>query len=263
MDEFPWNRDRRGLENQPIDELTKRMKVEVPDFYGKLEPHAFEDWLTSIEDYFDWFTVSEDWNVWYIRMKLEGHARAWWESVEEQLRRTRRLPISNWEEMKEWLKEKYLPIDYEQMMFKEMLQLRHGSLIVDQYTDRFHELTVHSRIVETDQQTLVWYRKGLRGELYKEMLIARLITVEEAYQLALQIEKQLGNATGKKVMPMDMKSGHTTSFSVQWQQSPHDKLGGSMLGEQKEKTKIISNGPQCCKCKGFGHYVVVCLIRDR
>jgi hypothetical protein len=64
-------------------------------------------------------------------------------------------------------------------------------------------------------------------------------------------------------MPMDMKSGHTTSFSVQWQQSPHDKLGGSMLGEQKEKTKIISNGPQCCKCKGFGHYVVVCLIRDR
>jgi len=60
MDEFPRNRDRRGLENQPIDELTKRMKVEVPDFYGKLEPHAFEDWLTSIEDYFDWFTVSED-----------------------------------------------------------------------------------------------------------------------------------------------------------------------------------------------------------
>jgi len=47
------------------------------------------------------------------------------------------------------------------------------------------------------------------------MLIARLITAEEAYQLTLRIEKQLGNATGKKVMPMDMKSGHTTSFSVQ------------------------------------------------
>jgi len=34
-------------------------------------------------------------------MKLEGHARAWWESVEEQLWRTRRPPISNWKEMKE------------------------------------------------------------------------------------------------------------------------------------------------------------------
>ena len=131
-DEFPRNRDRRGLENQPIDELTKRMKVDVPNFYGKLEPHAFEDWLTAIEDYLDRFTVSEDRKVRYIRMKLKGHARAWWESVEEQLRRTRRPPISNWEEMKERLKEKYLPIYYEQMMFEEMLQLKQGSLTVDQ-----------------------------------------------------------------------------------------------------------------------------------
>jgi hypothetical protein len=195
------------------------MKVDVPDFYGKLEPHAFEDWLTAIEDYFDWFAVSEERKVRYIRMKLKGHARVWWGSVEEQLQRTQRPPISHWEEMKERLKEKYLPIDYEQMMFEEMLQLRQGTLTVEQYTDKFHELTVRSKIIETDQQTLARYRNGLHGELYKEMLIARLITVEEAYQLALRIEKQIGIATGKKTTPMDMKSGHTTSFSVQRQQS--------------------------------------------
>ena len=28
---------------QPLDELTKRMRVDVPDFFGKLEPNAFED----------------------------------------------------------------------------------------------------------------------------------------------------------------------------------------------------------------------------
>jgi len=184
-EELPRHRDRRGLENQPIDELTKRMKVDVPDFYGKLEPHAFEDWLTAIEDYFDWFVVLEEQKVRYIKMKLKGHARVWWGSVEEQLRQTQCPPISHWEEMKEQLKEKYLPIDYEQMMFEEMLHLRQGTLTVEQYTDKFHELTVRSKIVETDQQTLARYRNGLRGELYKEMLIARLITVEEAYQLAL------------------------------------------------------------------------------
>jgi hypothetical protein len=239
------------------------MKVDVPDFYGKLEPHAFEDWLTAIEDYFDWFAVLEERKVRYIRMKLKGHARVWWGSVEEQLRRTQRPPISHWEEMKERLKEKYLPIDYEQMMFEEMLQLRQGTLIVEQYTDKFHELTVRSKIVETDQQTLARYRNGLRGELYKEMLIARLITVEEAYQLALRIEKQIGTATGKKTMPMDMKSGHTTSFSMQRQQSSQDKPGGSMLGEQRGKTNITNDGPQCYKCKGFGHYAVVCPTREK
>jgi len=48
----PRNRGRRGTGYQPLDELTKRMKVDVPDFHGKLEPNAFEDWLTAIEDYF-------------------------------------------------------------------------------------------------------------------------------------------------------------------------------------------------------------------
>jgi hypothetical protein len=43
--------------------------------------------------------------------------------VEEQLRHTRCPAVSDWEEMKEQLKEKYLHIDYEQMMFEEMLQL--------------------------------------------------------------------------------------------------------------------------------------------
>jgi hypothetical protein len=112
-EEFPRIRDRRIMDNQPIDELTKRMKIDVPDFHGKLDPHAFEDWLTAIEDYFDWFAVSENRKTRCVRLKLKGHARAWWGNVEEQLRRTQRPAVSDWEEMKEGLKEKYLPIDYE------------------------------------------------------------------------------------------------------------------------------------------------------
>jgi hypothetical protein len=39
-----------------------------------------------------------------------------------------------------------------------------------------------------------------------------------------------------------MKSGHTTSFYVQRQQSSQDKPGGSMLGEQKGKTNRMNDG---------------------
>ena len=98
--------------------------------------------------------------------------------MEEKLCRTRRPIISNWEEKKEQLKEKYLPIDYEQMMFEEMLQLRQGSLSIDQFTDRFHELTIHSKIMETKKQTLARYRTGLYSELRKEIWTAHLINVE-------------------------------------------------------------------------------------
>ena len=60
----------QGAGYQPIEELTKRMKIDVPDFYGKLEPRAFEDWLTTIKDYFDWFAVLEERKVRYVQMKL-------------------------------------------------------------------------------------------------------------------------------------------------------------------------------------------------
>jgi len=40
------------LDYQLFDELTERIKVDVPDFDGKLEPNAFEDWLIVTEDYF-------------------------------------------------------------------------------------------------------------------------------------------------------------------------------------------------------------------
>ncbi|KAK0586581.1 hypothetical protein LWI29_009134 [Acer saccharum] len=76
-EDFPQGHGGRGADYQPLDEMTKQMKVDVPDFYGKLEPNAFEDWLTAMEDYFDWFAVSEDRKVRYVRMKLKGHARAW------------------------------------------------------------------------------------------------------------------------------------------------------------------------------------------
>jgi hypothetical protein len=57
-------------------------------------------------------------------MKLKGQARVWWHSVEEQLQRLRQPPIVEWDEMKLKLQEKYLPIDYEDSVFEELLSLR-------------------------------------------------------------------------------------------------------------------------------------------
>jgi len=116
--------------------------------------------------------------------------------------------------------------------------------------------------VETNQQTLAQYRNGLRGELYKKMLVIRLINVNEAYQLALRMERQLQNMSGKKTMPMDLKTWRTISFPMQKPQTTVDKPRSSWLGEQTERAKATTNGPQCYKCKGFGHYVMVCPTRD-
>lgn len=186
----------------------------------------------------------KDQNVHYFLMKLKGHAQAWWGSVEEQLCHTQRPSVINCEKMKERLKEKYLPIDYEQMVFEEMSQLRQ-SLINDQFTNRFHELTVRSKIVETEQQTLALYRTRLCNELRKEMWTARLINVEEAYQMALRIEKQMGPSFGRKMSSMDSIKEHVTTTSFQKPPLLRDQSRGAASGDQKGKAKVTSEGPQC------------------
>lgn len=88
------------------------------------------------------------------------------------------------------LQEKYLLIDYEEMLFEELILLRQGQSSVDEYTSRFHELNICSRVFETEQQTIELYKAGLHDIIRRDLLIVRLVNDEEAYQLTLCIEQQ-------------------------------------------------------------------------
>ena len=64
---------------------TKRMKVDVPDFQGKMDLDTFEDQLTSLGDYFDWFLVTEDRKVRYVKMKLKVISGGVWKNKWEEM----------------------------------------------------------------------------------------------------------------------------------------------------------------------------------
>ncbi|KAL5823297.1 hypothetical protein ACOSQ4_021197 [Xanthoceras sorbifolium] len=121
-------RETRNVQRQPreargnvLDEVTKQLKIEVSDFVGKLD-------------------LPEDRKVRFVKFKLKGSARVWWSSIEERLRRTLQAPIIKWEDMKEKLETKYLPITYEQLVYEDMLLWSQGTkLLVDQYTERFQD----------------------------------------------------------------------------------------------------------------------------
>lgn len=100
--------------------------------------------------------------------------------------------------MKLKLLEKYLHLDYEDSLFEELILLRQGNMTVDEYTNRFHELSVRSHITENARQNLARFKVGLRDDLRKELLTVRLISVEEAYQVAFQLEQQMRNTNPRR-----------------------------------------------------------------
>jgi hypothetical protein len=262
-----------------FDEATKRVRVNIPDFHGKLDPYAFHDWFTSLEDYFEWFGLAAERKVQFVKMKLKGQARVWWQSVEDQLYRLRQLAITDWEEMRLKLQEKYLPVDYEEMLFEELLFLRQGATTVEEYTNRFHELSIRSHVSETERQTIARYKAGLREDIRKDLLTVRLVSVEEANQLALRLEQQSrGNPVRRNVqypggntprgnfaasgrnppVGTDRFPPRTTISSERGGIDREDRKGKAVVNNKYNKVK-----EECFKCGGRGNFAVVFPTRDQ
>jgi hypothetical protein len=63
------------------------------------------------------------------------------------------------------LQEKYLLVEYEEVLFEELLLLRQGTSTMEEYTNKFHELSVRSHVFETELQTIARYKVGLREDI--------------------------------------------------------------------------------------------------
>lgn len=51
------------------------------------------------------------------------------------------------------------------MLFEELVLLRQGTKFVDDYTNKFHELNIRSRVSETECQSIALYKAGLREDI--------------------------------------------------------------------------------------------------
>ena len=124
QDNFMIGTQRRVRLFELDDDVTKKVHLEVAEFYGKLNPTAFLDWILSMEDYFDWYAMPENRKVRFVKAKLKGATRLWWHNIENQVHRTGLLPIDTWDEMKLKMKEHFLPTDYEQLMYTKLFSLK-------------------------------------------------------------------------------------------------------------------------------------------
>lgn len=88
------------------DDITRKVKVDVPEFDGKHNPIVFVDWLDCLEDYFEFYGMTDTHRIRFAKMKLIGSAKKYWQNVTRDIELAREPRITLWEEMKHKLKEK-------------------------------------------------------------------------------------------------------------------------------------------------------------
>ena len=116
---------RRTLVNLRIHMIAKEVEssdnqtteIDIHNFIGDLDIEGLIDWLIEVYKFFEYIELPKDIKVKYIAYRLKGGAFVWWDRLREMRMRDRCDPIQTWIRMKQLLRGRFLPSNYEQYIF--------------------------------------------------------------------------------------------------------------------------------------------------
>ncbi|GJY28549.1 putative unclassified retrotransposon protein [Tanacetum coccineum] len=156
-----WGNEERTNGDSSSDSVNKEgnsgrhsndIKVDIPEYDGKLDPDEFVEWIRRL---FDYKETTDDNKVKIVALKLRKYASTWWSNVCLKRERMGKEKIRTWPKMKAKMKQKFLPPHHIQASFSQLHSLKQGAGLAEDYSREFEYLLMKCDIPEDDPQTLV------------------------------------------------------------------------------------------------------------
>lgn len=96
----------------------------MPSFNGQMHIEAFLDWISEVERFFDYMNIKESKKIKLVAMRLKGGASVWWDQTTMKKAKFQKKPANTWSKMKQLLRERFLPIDYEYILYIKYQQCK-------------------------------------------------------------------------------------------------------------------------------------------
>lgn len=240
------------------------VKVDIPEFEGRMQPDEFIDWLNTVERIFDYKDVPDHNKVKLVAIKLRKHASIWWKHLKRQRERERKSRIVTWVKMRKALKKKYLPDHYRQDAFLKFHNFRQNDLSVEEYTAEFDHSMMRCDIVEPEEQMVARYLRGLRLEISNIVQLQPYWTYNDVFKLALKVEKQLKEGRRSTYRPFNRDGSTNRGSSSTSKASPPTKTAAVKPPAKNEapsgsnRFNTSNSSRKYFKCHGFGHIASDC-----
>ncbi|CAN0917643.1 hypothetical protein LINGRAHAP2_LOCUS30429 [Linum grandiflorum] len=227
-----------------------RVKANIPLFYGTMRVDEILDWQIDVDRFFDIMGVPENKQVKMVAIRFKSIAALWWDKLVFHRQCQRKAPIKTWRRMKQLMLERFLPNDYEKILYKMYVNCVQGRMNVTEYTTEFLRLT-----------------NGLKGSIQEKMRLQTVWTVSEASTLALKVElmeKSPKNFSSiKRFPPQEYSDVAIDKDKDVGPNEPNntESTSGKGMNPKPANPYARSTIDKCLCCGGQGHKSDVCPSR--
>ncbi|KAL1204461.1 hypothetical protein V5N11_004047 [Cardamine amara subsp. amara] len=219
--------------------------------------------------------VPENKQVKMVAIRLKSTAAVWWDKLVIQRRKQTKGPVKTWRRMKQYMMERFLPEDYEHILYKMYIDCVQGKRTVTEYTAEFLRFSERNDLEENKNQKVARYVSGLKISIQEEIGLQTVWTVQEASNLVLKAELMEASSRNfspfKRYPPQNNResSGDKDKGTGAKEIHPNNKEAGSSNNTQPIKVPNQKQGnpysrptiDKCFRCQGQGHRSNVCPTR--
>ncbi|KAF7149502.1 hypothetical protein RHSIM_Rhsim02G0160700 [Rhododendron simsii] len=209
-------------------------KLDIPEFKGCSQPDEFLDWVAAVEEILEFKEVPLDKRVSLVATKFRGRAAAWWQQLKQTRERQGKEKIRSWEKLLKHMRASFLPHNYTRSLYQQLQNLRQGSKSVDDYTQEFYQLLARNDLSESQDQLVSRYIGVMREQFQDALNFYDPVSVSEAHQKALTLEKQAGRKSG-------FQSGNITGSRPIPLVNNQTTIGKPLAAGQANRAPINSN----------------------
>ncbi|KAJ9548601.1 hypothetical protein OSB04_021144 [Centaurea solstitialis] len=236
----PRRRDKRKDDD-------RKLRLDVPDFNGSMtDPEKYLEWVRRAETVFNFKGYDERKCCKIAECKLVGYASLWYDNLKKKRSKEGRSKIRTWEQLKRYMKKKFVPEDFIQDLFIKLQSFKQGTLSVEAYISEFEKLNMLCDLDEKSEQKMARFIAGLNEKIQEKVEIQPYWSFEELCKVALRIEKQEKNKKLSSYIKPTSKTYERPRFEKSTSNSPL-KLDKVKTESKKEDIR------KCFKCQGWGH----------
>ncbi|PNY16528.1 geraniol 8-hydroxylase-like [Trifolium pratense] len=236
-----------------------RVKAYIPLFHKTMEVEEFMDWQINVDRFFNVMDILENKQVKMVAIRLKSTVAVWWDR-----------PVAQ-RKMKKLMLERFLPEDYEQIMYNMYIECVQGKRSVTEYTVEFLRFSEHNELGESENQKVTRYVSALKSLLQEKMGLQTVWTVGKASNLALKaelLEKSLRSFSNfRRYSPQNNVDDKEKSAATK-DSNPVNKAGSSGSAPQgkapvqkQHNPYAKPTGDTCYRCGGKVRRSNVCPSR--